>query len=76
LFIHCDSEGALTTGTVSLADDVFAHDLQAIYPCGQVEKIQTKLTHSGSDSFTNAIYRRKDGHWDKFVEVHYNKLKT
>jgi hypothetical protein len=76
LFIHCDSEGALTTGTVSLADDVCAHDLQAIYPSGQVEKIQAKLTHFGSDSFTNAIYRLKDGHWDKFVEVHYNKLKT
>jgi hypothetical protein len=72
---YSDDEGALTTGTVSLAGEVFAHDLQVIYPSGKIEKIQTKLTHSGSDIFTNAIYRLKDGHWDKFVEVHYTKLK-
>jgi hypothetical protein len=72
---YSDGEGALTTGTVSLADEVFAHDLQVVYSSGQLEKVQTKLTHSGSSSFTNAIYRMKDGHWDKFVEVHYNKLK-
>jgi len=71
---YSDAEGALTTGTVSLADEVFAHDLQVVYPSGQLEKVQTKLTHSGNSSFTNAIYRLKDGHWDKFVEVHYHKL--
>jgi hypothetical protein len=68
---YSDAEGALTTGTVSQADEVFEHDLQVIYPSGKIEKVQTKLTRSGNGSFTNAIYRLKDGQWDKFVEVHY-----
>jgi len=72
---YSDADGALTTGTVSQADEVFEHDLQVIYPSGKIEKVQTKLTHAGSSSFTNAIYRLKDGQWDKFVEVHYNKVK-
>jgi hypothetical protein len=72
---YSDADGALTTGTVSQADEVFEHQLQVIYPSGKVEKVQTKLTHSGSSSFTNAIYRLKDGQWDKFVEVNYNKVK-
>lgn len=61
---YSDAEGALTTGTVSLADEVFAQDLQVVYPSGQIEKVQAKLTHSGSDRYVNAIYRLKDGHWD------------
>ena len=69
-----EAGAVMTTGTVSLADEVFAHDLQVVYPSGQLEQVQTKLTHSGNSSFTNAIYRLKDGHWDKFVEVHYHKL--
>jgi len=72
---YSDNEGGLTTGTVSLADDVFVHNLQLNYPSGKAENIQTKLTHSGSDGFTNAIFRLKDGQWDKFVEVHYQKTK-
>jgi hypothetical protein len=71
---YSDDEGALTTGAVNLANEVFAHDLQVIYPSGKIEKVQTKLTHSGSSSFTNAIYRLKDGQWDKFVEVRYEKV--
>jgi hypothetical protein len=70
-----DAEGALTTGTVSVADEVFAHDLQIIYPSGQIEKVLAKLTRSGNDHYTNDVYRMKDGHWDKFVEVPYHKLK-
>jgi hypothetical protein len=61
---YSDAEGALTTGTVSLADEVFAHDLQVVYPAGQIEKVQAKLTHSGSGHYANAIDRLKDGHWD------------
>jgi hypothetical protein len=72
---YSDAEGALTTGTVSLAGELFEHDLQVVYPCGQIEKVQAKLTRSGNDHYTNAIYRMKDGHWDKFVEVPYHKLK-
>ena len=72
---YSDDEGALTTGTVSQAGEVFEHDLQVIYPSGKIEKVQTKLTRSGGSSFTNAIYRQKDGQWDKFVEVNYNKVK-
>jgi len=72
---YSDDEGALTTGTVNLADDVFEHELQVIYPSGKTEKIRTKLSHTGIDGFTNAIFRLKEGHWDKFVEVHYLRLK-
>jgi hypothetical protein len=69
---YSDAEGALTTGTVNLANEVFAQDLQVIYPSGQIEKVQAKLTHSGSDRYVNAIYRLKDGHWDnswKFTTI-------
>ena len=72
---YSDAEGALTTGTVSRADQVFEHDLQVIDSSGKIEKVRAKLTYSGSGSYTNAIYRLKDGQWDKFVEVHYNKVK-
>jgi len=75
LISYSDSEGALTTGTVNVADEVFVHDLQVIYSSGKTESVQTRLTHSGNEDFTNSIYRLKDGHWDQFVAVHYGKLK-
>ena len=72
---YSDADGALTTGAVNQAGEVFEHDLQVIYPSGKIEKVRTKLSHSGGGSFTNAIYRLKDGQWDKFVEVNYDKIK-
>ncbi len=53
--------------------DVLVHDFIIAETTGTTSKVQARITFAGHDAFTNEISKWKDGKWEKFVTVHYER---
>jgi hypothetical protein len=75
VIVYTDSSGSLSEGTIAPEGDALVHDLTVTSRTGATDSVQARLTKSGNDVFTNAIFVQKDGAWNKIVEVRYERQK-
>jgi hypothetical protein len=73
VIFYTDHSGSLVEGPVALEGNVLVHELTIIDAAGKVDVAQVRLTKVNPDLFVNTIYLRKNGAWEKFVEVHYER---
>lgn len=73
VIVYTDMTGSLTEGDLTQEGETLVHTLTATGPTGKIEPVQVRMTPIGSDVFTNEIYLSKNGAWEKFIAVRYER---
>jgi hypothetical protein len=72
--LYTDSGPSLAEGLITIEEgNVLVHDLTITDATGKAEPVQVRLTKVSADAFTNDIYVKKNGAWEKFVAVRYER---
>jgi hypothetical protein len=75
VIFYTDNSGSLVAGPVTQEGNVLVHELTITDAAGKIDVAQVRLTKVSADAFTNTIFLQKNGAWEKFVEVHYERHK-
>ena len=73
VFLYTDNEGSLSEGSITNENGVIVHDFTVAEANGTISKIQARITFESSNVFTNEIFKSKEGKWEKFVSVRYER---
>lgn len=73
VFLYTDSEGSLHEGAITGEGTRLAQDFTISGVDGKTIPWRSVLTRLGDQAFTNEISQQKDGKWEKFVEVRYER---
>ena len=74
VFLYADSDGSLHEGAVTGEGARLVQDFTIAGADGKTIPWRSVLTRLGDEAFTNEISQQKDGKWEKFVEVRYERL--
>lgn len=73
VFLYTDSDGGLHEGALAGEGARLVQDFTISGADGKTVPWRSVLTRLGDDAFTNEISQQKDGKWEKFVRVRYER---